>query len=60
MVDSTSGGTAVMSDCIEEPEHIRMDQLDNAAAIYYRHTLTLIKLRQKGASRIRKVPKAVF
>ncbi len=44
----------------EAPEIIHMDWLDRLAEIYYDYILAVIKLRQKGATKLSKLPKGVF
>ena len=41
-------------------DYIRIDQLDSAAEIWMSDILALIKLREKGATKVSKLPKGVF
>ncbi len=44
----------------EAPEIIHMDELDRLAEINYGKVLAVIKLWQRGATKLRKLPKDVF
>ena len=60
MVDPTSGLNVFTQDIVAAEDHIRMEKLDSAAALSHSSIMSLIKLRQNGATKVSKLPSGVF
>ena len=60
MINTTSSENALAQDNVVDIDHIRMVKLDSAAANSHSGIMSLIKLRQKGAYKVSKLPRDVF
>ena len=56
MVDTSSSQIEASKNVVA----LSLDKLDSAAEIYYGQVMSLIKLRQKGATKVSKLPSGVF
>ena len=59
MVDSTTSIDLAISNT-NAPNYIDIDDIGSTVAIFYRNMFALIKLREKGTTKLSKLPSGVF
>ena len=59
MVDSTSN-EMLTQHIVAAPDNNHIDRLNSATALAYSNIMSLIKMRQKDATKVSKLPKGVF